>query len=166
MKRNSRRRQRRPALNYEKQIERKRHDEYRSGGFKCAHCKQWVVINPFIGTANRNHCNMCLWSRHVDIKKGDRLSDCHGGMRPIALTFKHEGNAKVGEIMLVHHCSVCEKISINRIAGDDIEDHILQVFTESFMLAQELSAELAAQDIYQLVKTDEPAVRTQLFGSI
>jgi hypothetical protein len=74
---------------------------------------------------------MCLWSKHVDEAKGDRRASCLGGMEPIGLTFKHEGHGKVGEIMLIHHCSVCEKISINRIARDDPEHKILGIFNQS-----------------------------------
>lgn len=154
------------TINYEREIQQKRHDEQKSGGFKCSHCKQWVVINPFIGTSNRNHCNLCLWSRHVDNKKGDRKSECHGGMRPIALTFKHEGNNKQGEIMLVHLCAVCDKVSINRIAGDDIEDHILAVFAESLELDPALKQRLLDEDIYQLSAADRRIIHIQLFGDI
>ena len=39
--------------------------------------KRWVVINDYMGTKNRNHCNLCLWSKHVDEAKGDRRADCH-----------------------------------------------------------------------------------------
>jgi len=35
-------------------------------------------------------------------------------MKPVGLTFK-----KDGEIMIVHQCLNCNKISRNRIAGDD-----------------------------------------------
>jgi uncharacterized Zn finger protein len=41
-------------------------------------------------------------------------------MKPIGLTFK-----KDGEIMIVHRCLNCGKISPNRIAGDDNSDSIL-----------------------------------------
>src|SRR3984885_5895723 len=101
------------------------HSEHKAGGFRCSHCKQFVVINDIMGTANRNHCNMCLWSKHVDETKGDRRSSCNGGMIPIGLTFKHEGYGRIGEMMLIHLCSSCQKISINRVARDDPEHKIL-----------------------------------------
>jgi len=138
--------------------------EQKAGGFRCTHCRMWVVINPYIGTANRNHCNMCLWSRHVDKQKGDRMADCRGGMRPIGLTYKHEGFGRVGELMLVHDCQSCGKIHINRIAADDDETEILHVFTESFTLEQQLRSRCAAAGIEMLTIEDKSEVHAQLFG--
>lgn len=150
-------------FNNEKNRNKSLHSEQKAGGFKCSHCKRWVVINAFMGTANRNHCNMCLWSRHVDIKKGDRQAVCQGGMRPIALTFKHEGFGRVGEIMLVHQCCGCFKISINRIAGDDDNTGILTVFADSCRDPQ-ITSRLQSQLIDPLTAVDEPELRKQLFG--
>jgi uncharacterized Zn finger protein len=42
------------------------------------------------------------------------MSGCGARMEPIGLTFK-----KDGELMIVHQCLNCGKISPNRIAGDD-----------------------------------------------
>jgi hypothetical protein len=137
--------------------------EHDAGGFKCSHCKQWVIINDYIGTANRNHCPLCLWSKHVDDRKGDREADCHGGMKPIALTFKHEGLARQGELMLVHECAECGKTSINRIARDDDNDGILDVFTMS-RSDDQLAMRLGGQGVYVLGECDEREVRVQLFG--
>ena len=113
-------------FNNEKNNYKQVHREAQAGGFKCAHCKRWVVINPFIGTANRNHCSYCLWSKHVDVKKGDRKEACHGGMEPIGLTFKYEGYGRQGELMLIHQCAECSHLSINRIAADDSNEEILE----------------------------------------
>jgi len=109
-------------------------NEHNAGGFRCSHCKQWVIINEFMGTTNRNHCNLCLWSKHVDEKKGDRKSLCQAGMIPLGLTFKQEGYGRQGELMLIHLCTVCQKLSINRIASDDITDEIIDVFEQSKIL--------------------------------
>jgi hypothetical protein len=138
--------------------------EQRAGGFRCSHCRRWVVINPYIGTANRNHCNFCLWSRHVDIAKGDRMADCRGGMQPIALTFKHEGYGRHGEIMLVHLCKSCEKVSINRIAGDDYEPEILHIFEGSSAMDNEVVRTFQQQGIEILTQEDRDEVQRQLFG--
>lgn len=137
--------------------------EHDAGGFRCSHCKNWVIINPYIGTANRNHCPACLWSRHVDEQKGDREAMCHGGMRPIGLTFKHEGLARQGELMLVHECASCPKISINRIARDDSNDGVLDIFVASCSDGQ-LAKWLDERGIYLLTTGDEREVRVQLFG--
>jgi len=154
--------------NYSKYEFEKRKDKTwkkeQKGGFKCSHCRQWVVINEFMGTANRNHCNLCLWSKHVDDNKGDRKSSCLAGMQPIGLTFKQEGQGKQGEIMLIHLCSVCERLSINRIAADDMSDVIIAVFDNSQDLDNNLKQELLAEDIYLLENTDRQGLIVQLFG--
>jgi len=139
--------------------------EHDGGGFKCSHCKQFVAINDIMGTANRNHCNWCLWSKHVDESKGDRRATCNGGMEPIGLTFKHEGYDRVGEIMLIHLCSICTKISINRIARDDPEYMIVEIFNTALTLGDGIRARLAASDIYLPTQADKQELRTQLFGS-
>ena len=41
-------------------------------------------------------------------------------MKPIGLKFKYDG-----ELMIVHKCLSCGKISNNRVAGDDFTDAIL-----------------------------------------
>ena len=67
------------------------------------------------GTAHRNHCPNCLWSRHVDLEDpGDRASDCLASMEPIAITVR-----KDGEWVLIHRCNGCGELSTNRTAGDD-----------------------------------------------
>jgi hypothetical protein len=141
-----------------------RYNEHKAGGFKCSHCKQFVVINDIMGTANRNHCNMCLWSKHVDKAKGDRKSTCNGGMRPVGLTFKYEGHGKIGEIMLIHLCSACQKISINRIARDDPEDCILDVFRKSSELGNSIRLQFIKAGIGLLVESDFIEINKQLFG--
>lgn len=49
-------------------------------------------------------------------------------MEPIGLVFKNEGRGKVGEIMLMHKCVECGVTGKNRIAGDDDEEVVLEVF--------------------------------------
>lgn len=149
---------------FEKNRENLWKNEQNAGGFKCSHCKQWVIINEFMGTRNRNHCNLCLWSKHVDEKKGDRRATCQAGMQPIGLTFKQEGYEKQGEIMLIHLCSVCERISINRIAADDRSDEIITIVDGSQSLGDNLRQRLLAEDIYLLVNSDRKEVCKQLFG--
>ena len=148
----------------EKRKEQQWKNEQNAGGFKCSHCKQWVIINEFMGTANRNHCNICLWSKHVDEKKGDRKARCQAGMKPIGLTFKHEGYSKQGELMLIHVCSICNKISINRIASDDFTDVITEIFEHSKNLYEGLKARLITEDIQLLVESGREELYAQLFG--
>jgi DNA-directed RNA polymerase subunit RPC12/RpoP len=134
-------------------------------GFICIHCQKEVKITKSMGTANRNHCPSCLYSKHVDEKApGDRKSNCLEEMQPVALTFKKEGGEKQGEIMLVHLCQSCGKININRIAADDEEKEIMYVFSSSQYLKPGLKEKLIANSITALAKEDQPQVLTQLFG--
>jgi hypothetical protein len=151
-------------FNHDKYRAQQWHNEHKSGGFKCSHCKQFVIINDIMGTVNRNHCNVCLWSKHVDEAKGDRRATCSSGMKPIGLTFKHEGYDRIGETMLIHLCSGCQKISINRIARDDLEYKILEVFSKSFELNETFKSRLSSNDIYLLIESDKQELSIQLFG--
>lgn len=85
----------------------------RNESFTCEHCGGVVSIHP-TGSA-RNHCPHCLYSKHVDdTKPGDRLSDCHGLMRPIGMDYrKGKGD------MIRHRCEKCGKEMLNKLAPDD-----------------------------------------------
>ncbi len=72
------------------------------------------------GTRHRNHCPWCLWSVHLDNRPGDRAADCGGGMEPIAIHARADG-----EWLIVHQCRTCHIVHINRIAGDDSERELL-----------------------------------------
>lgn len=84
-------------------------------------------------------------------------------MRPIGLTFKHEGLGRQGEIMLVHECARCQTISINRIAGDDDNEKILSIFDDS-LFNPSLPSMLDGQGIGMLTAGDGAEVNIQLFG--
>lgn len=84
-------------------------------------------------------------------------------MKPIALTFKHEGYLKQGELMLVHQCTGCNKYSINRIARDDPEDGILALF-EASLTSPLLKKQLAVHNISILTGEDRKDIIIQLFG--
>lgn len=138
-------------------------------GFNCDHCGKWVPIDEFIGTKNRNHCPYCLWSKHVDDKvAGDRESNCHGGMQPVGLTFKQSGTDKYGrdrqgELMLIHLCSKCGKVSINRIAADDSSDYILDLLTD-VKISKIQRDKIESSNIVILGSEMADIVRSQLFG--
>jgi len=87
----------------------------RSGrSFRCVRCGLDVPLDA-PGTAHRNHCPTCLWSRHVDDDvPGDRASDCRASMEPIAIHVRGDG-----EWVLVHRCTACGEVHLNRCAGDD-----------------------------------------------
>ena len=59
----------------------------RNESFTCENCGTEVDLHP-TGSA-RNHCPVCLCSLHVDdVLPGDRLSTCHGLMRPVGIDYK------------------------------------------------------------------------------
>jgi RNHCP domain len=83
--------------------------------FRCRHCRL-DVPTAAPGTAHRNHCPHCLWSRHVDDAPGDRAAAelCGSAMEPIAVSVRG-----AGEWVLVHRCTGCGSVHLNRTAGDD-----------------------------------------------
>jgi hypothetical protein len=139
-------------------------------GFECKNCRAWVSSTNLIGSKNRNHCPICLWSMHIDDKvPGDRNSNCKGMMEPIALTFKQEGfdkfgKKKQGELMIIHQCQKCNKISINRIAGDDNVDKILRLFENQISFVKKYNNLLRKYNITPLTRINEKDIKTQLFG--
>jgi RNHCP domain len=85
----------------------------RPSTFRCRNCGLDVSTDA-PGTAHRNHCPGCLWSRHLDDSPGDRAADCGSTMEPVAVSTRRDG-----EWALVHRCRGCHSVRLNRIAGDD-----------------------------------------------
>ncbi|MFG2072343.1 RNHCP domain-containing protein [Nonomuraea maritima] len=88
-------------------------------GFTCENCG--AVVAPLTNGGYRNHCPVCLWSKHVDDVPGDRAAGCRGLMRPQRID--HRGRKG---LVVVHRCVVCGFVRPNRLAddprqGDDIE---------------------------------------------
>lgn len=81
--------------------------------FVCKNCGQ-EVTPAGAGSDHRNHCPNCLHSLHVDHEPGDRASDCHGVMEPIAVWVRNNG-----EWAIVHRCKRCGALSSNRVLADD-----------------------------------------------
>lgn len=79
--------------------------------FICDFCKKEMKGNGYT-----NHCNQCLYSKHVDIDPGDRLSACKGLMKPIYVSYTEK------ESYILHKCLVCGFERKNKIQeGDSIE---------------------------------------------
>jgi hypothetical protein len=140
------------------------------GDFQCGHCKNYVSANMAISRViHRNHCPYCLHSKHVDLHAaGDRLSACKSLMKPVGLTLKNSikkyQNARQGELMLIHCCQECGKMSINRIAADDILQDIYEIYHRSFALDDQVRSRLKQEGIQLLQQADENIVRARLFG--
>lgn len=131
--------------------------------FVCEQCGR-EIKGESLGTAHRNHCPFCLWSKHLDGQTpGDRAASCGGMMKPVGLTFKQEQD-KTGELMIVHRCMVCGEVKKNRIAGDDDVNTIECLYRECMKLSAEEIVELKDRGIRILDKTDEMEVLSQLYG--
>ncbi len=140
-------------------------------GFQCAHCHGYVTLEPGLsGVQSRNHCPYCLWSRHLDLyAAGDRLSACKSPMQPIGLTVKATGKkygSGQGELLLIHMCTECESLSINRIAADDVPQRVFSVFEDSFCLDALMHTRLETDGITILTLLDKDTVHAQLFGYV
>lgn len=139
------------------------------GDFRCAHCHALVSSAHLLsGVNNRNHCPYCLWSCHLDLyAAGDRLSACKAPMKPIGLTMKKGRNKyrqSRGELMLIHECTDCRTLSINRIAADDDSETVLAVFRESLGLGPQVQVLCQQHGIEILKAEDAQLVHTQLYG--
>jgi DNA-directed RNA polymerase subunit RPC12/RpoP len=141
-----------------------------NGDFKCIHCRRHITSDPlYSGVINRNHCPYCLHSRHLDLyKAGDRLAACKAAMKPVGLaikkTNKKYGDEKQGELMLIHLCTDCDRVSINRIAADDIADTLYEIYSHSHCLDAATRSLLNASGVEILSAVDDALVRARLFG--
>lgn len=82
--------------------------------FKCGRCRAFVGTTVS-GGRHRNHCPLCLTSRHVDLRRpGDRASPCRALMPAIGVMYRADG-----EQMVVHCCNGCGIERRNRVAADD-----------------------------------------------
>lgn len=70
------------------------------------------------GTGYTDHCPNCLWSKHVDINPGDRLSKCGGMMKPI----KTEHNRT--RFFIEYRCEKCKMKKRVQVAKDDNKERL------------------------------------------
>jgi len=90
-------------------------------------------------------------------------------MKPVGLTFK---NIKTnvfterisGELMVIHQCLSCKKISCNRIAGDDNTVTIISLLDEADNLDIETKKELRNIGINLLNKSQKDEINICLYG--
>ena len=87
--------------------------------FICEYCGNKVEK---LGYTSRDHCNKCLYSKHVDKNPGDRDEKCHGILEPIDI----EINNKKGYV-IIYKCKTCGSIRKNKAANDDDMDKILNI---------------------------------------
>ena len=89
--------------------------------FVCEKCEKLVKGDGFT-----DHCPECLWSKHVDINPGDRLSTCKGMMEP-------KGVKKEGEKYFIYYkCQDCGfEHRVKNAEKDDFEK-IIEISKEVF----------------------------------
>ena len=66
--------------------------------------------------------------------------------------------------MLIHLCTECESLSINRIAADDVPQTVFNVYAASFRLDTFSQTRLDSSGIRALTAEDGDLVRARLFG--
>ena len=86
--------------------------------FKCENCGHNVSKLNYTA---RDHCPMCLYSKHVDIMPGDRHNKCLGLMMPIGIE-KYKDTYKI-----IYRCSKCNQIHKNVMANDDNYELIIRL---------------------------------------
>ncbi len=139
--------------------------------FTCKYCGRAISACTLVsGVVHRNHCPYCLRSRHVDLyEAGDRLCACKSLMAPVGLTLKRSrdkyAQRRGGEVMLLHRCTHCGEIAINRIAADDDPAKILALIKENRgSKYPQLGEQCRNQGIRLLNLHDRSLVLTRLFG--
>ena len=86
--------------------------------FICENCNK--KIEKLNYTA-RDHCNYCLYSKHVDIMPGDRMNNCKGLLIPVGIE-KFKSTYKI-----IYKCQKCNQIHKNIIEDDDDFDKIIEL---------------------------------------
>jgi hypothetical protein len=89
-------------------------------------------------------------------------------MKPVGLTMKPGRNkyrlGQRGELMLIHECTECKALSINRIAADDDSEAVIAVFQASLQLHPQAHFVCQQYGIVILNAKDTTAVYKQLYG--
>lgn len=86
--------------------------------FICENCGKEIEKLEYTA---RDHCNYCLYSKHVDILPGDRKNECQGLLKPIGIE-KYRDTYKI-----IYECQKCKEIHKNIMAIDDNYDLIINL---------------------------------------
>lgn len=86
--------------------------------FICEYCNKKITKLNYTA---RDHCNYCLYSKHVDINPGDRQNKCKGLLKPIKIE-KFKKTFKI-----IYKCEKCQQNHKNIIATDDNMDIIIEL---------------------------------------
>ncbi len=88
----------------------------RKEDFTCENCGLKNIGNGFT-----NHCNACLYSKHVDVSPGDRLAVCGGLMKPIFVSYTNKDE------YILHKCVKCGFERKNKVQEDDSIDMLTKI---------------------------------------
>jgi len=86
--------------------------------FICENCHQKVEKLNYTA---RDHCPLCLYSKHVDITPGDRQNNCQGLLKPIDIE-KFKDTYKI-----IYKCTRCSELHKNIMAKDDNLNLIIEI---------------------------------------
>lgn len=84
-------------------------------------CDNCGCVVPKLNYTARDHCNRCLYSKHVDIMPGDRKNTCLGSLKPIGIE-KYKKTYKI-----IYKCTKCNIIHKNIMANDDNYEKIIEI---------------------------------------
>ncbi len=84
--------------------------------FFCENCNKKIE-----GDGYTDHCNYCLFSKHVDINPGDRKSLCGGMMKPIGVKRKDDS------FVIYYYCLKCGFRHRVKSSLDDNVEEIIRV---------------------------------------
>lgn len=89
--------------------------------FVCENCGEFVKKSDYTA---RDHCPICLYSKHLDINPGDRANECRGLMEPIGVE-KFKDTFKI-----IYKCRKCGEMHRNIVLRDDNMDEIINLSVE------------------------------------
>lgn len=81
-----------------------------------------------LGYTSRDHCPVCLTSKHVDIFPGDRQNECQGLMKPVDIKMSSKG------YVIQYKCTKCGELHNNKTSNDDNFGTILSVMNKTYNL--------------------------------
>jgi hypothetical protein len=91
-------------------------------------------------------------------------------MEPLAIAFKDYRvnpftNKGGGELVIIHQCLTCGRLSPNRIAGDDNEYRILSVIKESINLNENITTQFKNMGLEPITSSNKEEALISLFGT-
>ena len=86
--------------------------------FECDNCGKTVSKHP---TSSRDHCNYCLFGKHVDENPGDRANTCKGVLEPIGIKRRSD------KLQIAYKCRQCGETVFNVAAPDDDEQALIEL---------------------------------------